>query len=567
MIYKKITQLTDSVISHIAAGQVVERPASVVKELLENSLDAGATKITLRIEEGGKSKIVVQDNGCGINETELTLAVQPHTTSKISNLDDLERISTFGFRGEALSSIARSGTLYIQSKQHDAKSGFLLTVENGKVLDLKPVGMGSGTIVTLENIFQTMPARKKFLRSAQTEFQYILEVVTELALAHPAVSLQLFHNRLLVCDFLPTNFSERVQQILGKKSIELFLPIFSQVSDYVINGYLGTPQAAAEVTQQQILLVNKRPVKFLPLSKTIKKVFGSLLPPSVHPPFILHIELDPKITDVNIHPQKKQIAFSEQELFLDVIHSLIKQKLAEANLLFKYEETRDFVFNDSAMDETTASILREVVEPWNVQNFSSDEPILQVKKLYLVAQTKNGMILVDQHAAHERILYEEYKKAFELEKIKVTKLTSPIEIRLPIIEAQQLRDSLASFEKMGFIFLENKQGVFECTQVPQVLQNRPLGEYILETLSDIKDDLPIPELDYQSHRTIAYLACRTAIKAGAVLDPTERKNILEKLSTTTSKYTCPHGRPVLVHVGLPELAQMFYRIPASRKEK
>lgn len=563
-----VRTLSKSVIAHIAAGQVVERPASVVKELIENSIDAQAKNIIIRIEDGGKTKIVIQDDGIGMSQEDLLLAVQPHTTSKISEVADLHTIRSFGFRGEALASIGNAGRLTLQSRSGREKVGTKIIVESGDVVTDVPAGMSVGTSVTLQNIFSTLPARKKFLKSAQVEFQYIVDVVTQLAVAHPNIGFQLFHNDSLICDYLPTKFEERVRAIFGEKLNELFLPIDIAVSDYKIYGFLGSPQAAASVSQRQILLVNKRPVQSLPISKVIKRTFGSLLPPAIHPPFIINIDLDPHVIDVNIHPQKERVAFSEQELLLEFLRNSVQKILVDANLLFEFNsQSEGYLLRDSGMDEASAEILRESTPAWNVKNYFADEPILQVKKLYLVAQTQDGLILIDQHAAHERILYEEFLAAFTKENKNTVVLEKPTELSLPILEAEILDTHMENFTNFGFDIKKIKSTTYQVIAVPKLLVQRPLAEYFSEVLTDMYAGVPIEGVDYQSHRTIAYLACRTAIKAGEVLTQEERKNLLTKLLATTSKYTCPHGRPVMVHMQMKELAQIFHRIPASRNEK
>lgn len=566
---KIIKPLSSKVIAHIAAGQVVERPASVVKELLENSFDAGAKNIIIRVEDGGKRKIVITDDGCGMNADSVLLAIERYTTSKITVIGDLLTLSSYGFRGEALFSITQAGTVTIQSRSKDDEIGSKLVIKNGVVTSHVPVGMAVGTTVSVENIFATLPARKKFLKTGQTEFQYILDIFTQLALAFYEVGLQLYHNDKLVADYVPAkHFIDRAREVLGNSQLELFLPIEQTISDYKIYGLLGTPQAAAVVSSRQILLVNRRPVSELSISKTIKKIFGTLLPPTVHPPFILYLEVDPQTIDVNTHPRKEKIVFSEQDIVLDIIRTTTQKTLEDADLIFNQSSQKyEYLFNDSGMDSETAKILREHTTGWNTKNFFEEEPILQINKLYLGLQTRNGLLLIDQHAAHERILYEEFLAAFQDKNKKSTVLDAPQLIELPLLEAQIFTDNLDTFRELGFSVQEKGSKFFEITRVPQVLKNRQLTEYILEVIHDLYERVAISQLDGHSHRTIAYLACRTAIKAGEVLTHQERKNLCQKLLQTTSHYTCPHGRPVMVHLSLQELAKIFHRIPASRKEK
>lgn len=565
---KQIIQLPAAVIAQIAAGQVVERPVSIVKELVENSLDADARNITIKVTEGGKEKISISDDGHGMSADDLALAIQAHTTNKIKTTQDLLAINTLGFRGEALYSITQAADLIIQSRTSSQSMGTKIVLRNGIVTAQSPVGMSAGTTILIENIFNALPARKKFLKSTNIEFQLLLESVTQLALAHPKVGFQLFHNNQLVLDILPhTNFTERVTAAFGKSIESLFLPLSLEVSDYKIYGFLGTPQAATTVSQSQFLIVNNRPVVSPKISKVIRRLFKTLLPPGIQPPFILYLELHPESIDVNIHPQKREVRFNEEELLLQVLQTLIRQTLEKANLIFSMTDLESLTLNDSKMDEGTAKILRDATQIWNVKEFFEEEPVMQINNLYLIAQTTEGMLVIDQHAAHERILYEQFLETFTAQKSNKVALIKFIKIALPVLESQLLEDNREVFEKLGFVFTKISSTEFSFSQIPELLHTRKLEQYILEVLRDIKDQVEVAELDLESHRTIAYLACRGAIKAGEVLTPQERKNIVSKLLLTTSKYTCPHGRPVLIHITPIDLAKMFYRIPAFRNEK
>ncbi len=563
-----IKRLPPHVIAQIAAGQVVERPVSIVKELLENALDAQAKNILIRVTDGGKQKITVTDDGIGMDAADLLLAVEPHATSKIQTVEDLRATSSLGFRGEALHSMAQVSRLSIQSRTKKAARGSQLVVESGKIISQAPIGMSVGTSITIEKLFESVPARKKFLRSTKTEFQLILESITQLAVSFPAIGFQLYHNDQLIFDLLPQHTTEkRIAAILGKNFSKYFLPFKLEVSDYKLSGFIGTPQAATTVSQSQFLLVNNRPVVSKKITTVIKRSFKTLLPPAVQPPYILFIKLDPENIDVNTHPQKKEVRFTEEELLLEVVANLVQQTLEKANLLFTFAELDALTLNDSKMDVGTAQILRDATEAWNVKEYFEAEPVLQISNLYLLAQTKQGVILIDQHAAHERILYEQFLQAFQSEQAVTFTLPKKVKVSFPVLESELLEENRDVFEKLGFAFIRSSATSFSFTQVPKILQTRRIEEFLLEVIQDIKNEVTVTELDLQSHKTIAYLACRTAIKAGEVLTQQERKNILRKLLATTSKYTCPHGRPVLIHLSATDLAKMFYRIPSFRNEK
>ncbi len=563
----RIQKLSAEVIAQIAAGQVVDRPVSIVKELVENALDADATSIVVKLEDGGKKNIVLVDNGCGMSEEEIKVAIQPHTTSKIRSVADLQSVHTLGFRGEALFSITQAADVYIQSRQRDQQVGTKVVVENGTVKQIIQAGMSVGTVIQVRNLFRNIPARRKFLKSATQEFQLILTTLTQLALAFPRVGFQLHHNGELVFDVLPhTSCDERVRAIIGESIETLFIPISLTVSEFTITGFIGAPQAATTVSQSQYLIVNQRPVTSPRISKTIKRAFKTLLPPGIQPPFVLYITVDPQTVDVNIHPQKREVRFTEEEILLQVLKTLVIQTLEKANLLFTITDVNGLVVEDSKMDAGTAHILREATQLWNVKEFYDDEPILQIDNLYLIAKTKQGALLIDQHAAHERILYEQFLESFLKQKVTQHTIQQPKTIFLPLLESQLLLENADTFTKLGFEFTQQSNTEFLFTRLPALFGTRKIEEYLLEVLQDIRDQIQVPDVDIQSHRTIAYLACRNAIKAGEVLTQTERRNIVTKLAATTSKYTCPHGRPVAIAVTSTDFAKLFYRIPAFRNE-
>ncbi len=565
---QKIERLSTEVIAHIAAGQVADRPVSIVKELVENALDAGAQTVCIKIEAGGKKGIIVTDDGCGMDAGEIKIAIQPHTTSKIETITDLQTISTLGFRGEALASITQVATVTIQSRLPEEVVGVQITIKNGKLTNEKSVGMATGTSIKVENLFDHIPARKKFLRSERSEFQLIMLAVTQLALAFPKVGLQLIHNGQIVIDVLPQqNYIDRCRAIIGKSIEKLFLPVSLTLQEYTIQGFIGSPQAATTVSQTQYLFVNNRPIFSPKLSKIIKRAFKTLLPKGMHPPCVLYITTDPALIDVNIHPQKREVRFKEEELLLRIIFTLITQTLEQANLLFTLTNQTELVVQDSKMDPGTADILRDTTNIWNVKEFYEDEPILQIDNLYLIAKTKSGALVIDQHAAHERILYEQFLQSFIAQKIIEQKLAKPITISLPILESQLLLQYKETFSSLGFEFTSVSATEFIFHRIPALFGTRSITQYLLEVVQDLKEQVAIPELDTETHRTIAYLACRNAIKAGEVLTQSERKNILTKLAETSSKYTCPHGRPVILTITSTDLAKMFYRIPAFRNEK
>lgn len=565
-----IKKLPQSVITQIAAGQVVERPASVVKELIENSLDAGAKHIIIELESAGKKKIIVTDDGSGMSEEDIQNCFLHHTTSKVFSNDDLLAIATFGFRGEALSSIVSIATVKIESKPESELAGKFIEIVKGTVKKVGSVGMPTGTRITVSGLFSAHPARKKFLKSDATELSYILQTVTVLALAHPAIAFTVIHNKKVVFE-LPLNETilERATQLLSQHVVDNLLPISIQSDHFNATGFLGKPQIAVQSSVRQFVFVNGRSVYSKEISQKLKEVFSTLLEPRSYPTFMLYISVAAELVDVNVDPQKTRVKFLiEKELLQNITESSV-QVLEQANLTYAQRGSNGF-YEEYSMDPGIARVVRSSGDGWNIKDAEllEDTEILQVHNVYLVAQTKRGMLIIDQHAAHERILYQEFLENFKSNRGEVEMLHKPISFELPFAEGEFLKEQIEVFEKLGFKILESLEtseshrGLcgFEVTQIPKVFVTRNIKKLIQELLHDCIENTGFKDLDVGTHRTLAYLACRTAIKAGEKLTQKERKRLIEKLLTTEGKYTCPHGRPVEVELDIKYLDQMFKRV-------
>lgn len=561
----KIKTLSSEIVTKIAAGQVVERPASVIKELLENSLDAGATKISVDLIASGKKKITVFDNGCGMEESDLKKSFLPHTTSKISTTDDLIEIKTFGFRGEALSSMAAVARTRIESRIESNIAGQFVEVVNGDIRDSGTIGMSCGTTITVHNLFSSTPARKKFLKADATEMSHNIKVITDAALASPSIGFKLTHNKKVIID-LSENHSmkERMESLLGSHLTENFLPIEKNSDHFQLTGFVGKPQIGTSSKSRQFLFVNGRSVNNKLFSNIIKEVFSTLLEPRAYPAFILFIKLEPNLIDVNITPQKTEVKFVIEKEIRETLKAGIQEVLEQADLTYKNKVGYQKYYEEYGMDFGTAQVLRSVTNGWSVKDVEIEKgaEVLQVHNLYLVTQTKNGLLIVDQHAAHERILYEEYLDAFKKVKNKkqITKLKKKVRLDLPVKEAIELKHKLPEFKAMGFGIKKVNEKAFEVALVPSIFGSRNIGKLITEVLNDSLEFGATKNIDIATHRTVAYLACRTAIKAGDKLTPKERERLIEKIFETDTKYTCPHGRPVEVELDLNSLGKMFKRI-------
>jgi DNA mismatch repair protein MutL len=562
---KKILPLSPDVIAKIAAGEVIERPIYAVKELVENALDAGADAIAIHIEESGLRRIMVIDNGEGMSKDDLAESFKLHTTSKVSSVEHLSHIETLGFRGEALASIAAISNMMIRTRTKKSVAGMQVEIKNGKVANFVPVGMPKGTNVTVTNLFDSVPARKKFLKSGQTEFRHIVSLITHLALVHPQVHFTLTHNKKTVFD-LPatTDVPERIKLLLGIKVFTNLIP-FSYQDNYVtISGFLAKPQEKTFSTSKQFLFINKRKVFDKLINLSVKDAYGTLIDPKSLPVFILFITLPYEFVDVNVHPRKEFVRFTDTQFLISSVQKAVSETLTKNNLTFYDETGFGFGLSDAKLTESFAGkMIKENQIPWDIRirnELGSFTDILQLHNLYLLTQTRFGIAFIDQHAAHERILYEQFLQAFKNEKKNSPQyhLPRPAVLELSFTEISLLEEYKEVLENLGFIFEPFKENTYLISSVPLLFQDRNPVELVTEMLSDIELGKNLG-VDKVSIKMIAYLACRGAIKAGESLTKKQAKELVEKLEVTNNNATCPHGRPTKIVIDINQLHKMFKR--------
>jgi DNA mismatch repair protein MutL len=567
----RIHALPPSVIAAIAAGEVAERPATIIKELIENALDAQATQISIYLED---EKIIVSDNGSGMDEIDLALSIQRHTTSKIQTAEDLLRVQSFGFRGEALASIGSVSRLTIQSKTAEQTAGQELVVQFGQMVSQKPIAAPNGTTVIIENLFYQTPALLKFLKKPHIELRFITEAVTTAALSHPEVSFVLSKQKKVVLQTAQNQtLPQRLATLFGPEMASHFLPIQINQPSFQLSGLLGAPQLARQTKTHQFLFVNQRPISHSPLTQRIKDAYGSLLAPRSQPTFILQFVLAPASVDINVHPRKETVKFFDEARLLQLIQQSIEEVLLAKNLTYRAQQpnlswqlqeppTAYTPFSRQASD-LTHDLLRQSAEPWKFTESVEQTPIFQLHNTYLVMQTDEGMIMIDQHAAHERILYEQYKQ--ELEKTDSTggsasyQLPHPLLLRFSQADYQTLEAHFSTLTQIGFTTEPFGENTLRVTSVPPSLKDRNLQRLFNEFIDDLIQEKPIKSVDSLAHRTLAYLACRNAIQAGDPLTLEQRQELLEKLNQTPNRYTCPHGRPTTVTWEKKDLEKLFKR--------
>ncbi|HYD35721.1 MAG TPA: DNA mismatch repair endonuclease MutL [Vitreimonas sp.] len=566
----RIKPLPAAVIAAIAAGEVVERPAVIVKELIENALDAGATRIMIELENGGVDKILVNDNGEGMSADDLELAIQRHTTSKIATVQDLEKIMTLGFRGEALASIAGVSQLEIISRPVTNEVGSQLRVEHGRVSPISQVGAPIGTTVIVSDLFGQLPARRKFLKKPQTELRVILETVMALAIQYYQVEIQMSNNRKNVFSApAHQDQAERITALFGTSLSTHLVPVEFNHEYLFVTGWVGKPQLGRKTTDSQYLFVNQRWVTHPKLAKTVKESFGSLLEPKMQPVFIFNVELPPGLVDINLHPRKELVKFWDDEQVLTLIDRSLRSFLSDHSLTYEIGSGADpradltnFRYDFSPVSKKASldnkNDLKNLVTTWQLGDQGTE--VLQVLRTYLITETVQGMIMVDQHAAHERILYNQFLAAYEAEfSYQPQTLLSPQVITLTAAEYALFEEHLATFSKLGFEMEPYGYHTLLISQVPRFFQDRDLTTLIHEVIDELKLGQPVAGVDSVAQRTLAYLACRSAVKAGDVLTPDQRRELLIKLANTEHRFTCPHGRPTTIIMSQQELEKLFKR--------
>ena len=590
----QIKKLDQDLINKIAAGEVVERPASVVKELVENSIDAHADQISIDLEKGGTDLIVIQDNGSGMTKEDAELAIERHATSKISTLEDLFNIQTLGFRGEALASISAVSQFTLETKTKEGIEGTSLKIENGQ-LKIEPCGCTEGTKITIKDLFYNVPARKKFLKTPLTEYNHILETITQFALINPQISFKLTHNKTLILN-LPeaNNWLERIKQVLGLDIAKDLLAI-KQLGTIEITGFIGKPEIARQNRKSQFIFVNNRVVSDYLIAKAVKDGFGSLIPRELNPVFVLSIKLPPQLVDVNVHPRKAEVKFKDtNEIYLTVLKTI--QECLAANLMPARLNTepgqpvKTYTLKPQAGTQTFRPSVSYQQNFKNIQTRPSqisqalefskqilqgefeeekDQPLIgawrligQIHNSYLLIEAPSAVLIIDQHAAAERILYERFKKDFASANIKSQKLLLPLTLELSHREIEILKQSSEFLKNLGFdleIFSGNSIIV---NAVPQELDKLDIKQTILGLINDLEehDFNSAKSIDEKKDLVIKYAACRTAVKFKDKLEVEEQIKLLQDVIAMMDKInTCPHGRPFIMELTLDQLAKNFKR--------
>jgi DNA mismatch repair protein MutL len=581
----KIRVLDPDTVNQIAAGEVVERPASVVKELMENAIDAGATSILLDVatDMAGVAKIRVTDNGEGMTAEEAVLAFHPHATSKIRDIDDLSAIRTLGFRGEALASIAAVAevTMITRSRGGGALAGTRVVVRGGEVVEKSEVGAPEGTTIAVERLFYNTPARRKFLKSRNTELAHIYAVVESLALAHGEVAFRVVHNgRERMATQRSGGALTTIAGLYGAELARSLIPVEGRLPFLRIGGYISRPTESRGSPSQISVSINGRSISSRPIAAAVREGYGTLLPKDRYPVAFIELSIDTNLVDVNVHPTKREVRLSREREITGAVAAAVEEALAGHDLARETPaapvQQQQFVPGGAEptpppVAETGASYtpghreltlsdkqLRRTETEGEENLLPPMEPIGQVAATYIVAEGADGTLyLIDQHAAHERILYDQVAEQRDRE-AGVQELIAPVILSLPPKEAAALRDAIPLLADGGFTVEEFGRDTFAVRAVPAALGVVEDPGEIRETIADLLDDNPRTTPDRRETVT-CIVACRGAVKAGARLTPEQQKRLLEQLARTKTPWTCPHGRPTVMAFDKRRLDLMFRR--------
>ncbi|KOR30491.1 hypothetical protein TI04_05580 [Achromatium sp. WMS2] len=615
----RIQVLPQLLINQIAAGEVVERPASVVKELIENSLDAGATSISVETQQGGIKLIRIQDDGCGISPYDLPLALTPYATSKITSLDDLERVSSLGFRGEALPSIASVAHLEIISKPIDSHQAWRIDTTAGTVPI--PASHNAGTTVIVRDLFYNTPARRKFLRSDRTEFTHIDNLTRRLAIANMGVNFQLTNNHKLSFNSRQAHNlveqEQRLATILGSEFLKQSIYLDQDAVSLKLRGWISQPIHARSQADMQYFYINRRIVRDRVVSHSIRQAYADLVYHGRHPSYVLFLELDPSLVDVNVHPSKYEVRFRQSRMIHDFLSHALIQALsstkvspppvnngnASVNSEHIITDSQDLTLNyftvcpaaNSAVAEErelysqtdpdakptvpvfkSQQVLSSKTSPATVAdthtNYTSTTyqlisnqlpplgiPLAQLHGAYILAQAQDGLILVDIHAAHERVTYERLKQQFAAQQLRIQPLLLPLQIRVTLAEADIAEHNQQLSRELGLEIDRLGPERLLIRSIPTLLQDANIEQLVKDMLADWLVHGSSDRIRQAINATLSTLACHSSVRANQQLTIEEMNALLRAMERTASSDQCSHGRPTWVQLTMTELDRMFLR--------
>ena len=579
----KIQILDEASINKIAAGEVIERPASVVKELVENSIDAGADTIRIEVTKSGKGSIRITDNGCGMSKDDAALSYVKHATSKIRKIEDIETVSTMGFRGEALSSISAIANVEIITKTKDELSGTKVIIQGGNLISIAETGAPDGTTIIVNDLFYNTPVRKKYLKSDAVELTHIIDIVSRIALGHNNISFSLFNNGKELLRSPAAELQDTIVHIYGQEIAREMLPVNLESAIVRITGFVSRPSLTRGSLDYQSFYINDRNINSRAIGFALRDAYGTLMPRGRFPIAVLKIYVDPREVDVNVHPTKNQVRLDHERDICDMVTQAVKNalthkdlipdiKIPTQQLLYETPAAGSFGVKETVSDfrpsvkdterrlrqSERASMEKENIGAAEIGIEMPDVKVLgQVDSLYILAETKNGLMIIDQHAAHERIFFDLIR---ESKRDDSQELIVPINIELDPRERLLIKDTIPYLEEFGFRISEFGHDSFAVTAVPIVLGKLEDPGMVHDIISDILSEGKVKEETGIFERVTKSIACRSAIKAGADCSNSQMESLIKQLFKTQNPYTCPHGRPTMVSFNRQELDKLFKRV-------
>ncbi len=604
----KIQLLDSRLANQIAAGEVVERPASVLKELLENALDAGSESISVDVEQGGVKLVRVRDNGSGIDRDDLPLALSRHATSKIRGLDDLEAIGTLGFRGEALAAISSVSRLTLASNVEGEAEGWQVQVEGRDMAPtVTPAGHPRGTTVTMRDLFFNTPARRRFLRTEKTEFNHLEEVFRRIALSEFNTAFRLTHNQKVIHQ-LPAGLDDtlraaRVAKLCGKGFMEQAIPVDVERDGIRLHGWMGLPTFSRSQADLQYFYVNGRVIRDKVVSHAVRQAYADVLYHGRHPAYVLFLELDPAQVDVNVHPTKHEVRFREQRMVHGFLYSSLHRAIAEvrpgqspaATVVDEGEPVMPAMEPSQASMSLSAPAGRPSYTPSSGSSFSygqgarqadaygalvrpqvAETPVMppasdqetvpplgyavaQLHGIFILAENQHGMVVVDMHAAHERITYERLKQSWSEDKVRSQPLLVPVSLAVSSREADFAEQQPEVFSRLGFVVERAGPETLVVREVPAMLRNSDSEAMVRDVLSDLLAQGSSERIEQKLDELLSTMACHGSVRANRRLTIPEMNALLRDMEATERSGQCNHGRPTWTQMSLKDLDRLFMR--------
>ena len=588
--------LPDNVANQIAAGEVVQRPASVVKELLENSIDAKATEINLIIKNAGKTLIQVVDNGIGMSSNDASICFERHTTSKIKSAKDLFNIRSKGFRGEALASIAAVSHTELITRQSSSDLGKIVRVKGNKIVENKSIVSKIGTSIMVKNLFYNIPARRNFLKSDNVELKHVINEFHRTSIAHPEIKFIFHSNDSELFNLPKSNLRKRIVNIFGVKSNEKLVPVSEETDILKINGFVFKPEYSKKSRGEQFFFVNNRFIKSPYLNHSVNSAFEGLIDVKYNPSYFLFMEVDPKSIDINIHPTKTEIKFDDEHSIYAILRSSIKHSLGQFNIApildFNHDKAMELPYSYKNKKEvkgvgidinenynpfvnskvkSSENVYLDIDLEKNIQieedssvntiEFNDDaifasNSVYQLNNKYLVNKIKSGIVIVNQNRAHQRILYEKFLKFITVDGSKPQKLVNPLKINLSIQEIDILVSYKKQLKSSGFVFKKASGNDLNFEAIPTFLDPNRVGEYIQDLLDNIKDEIPDKNFS-QSDLTAKLMAKSLAIKTGKKLLPEEQEYIINSLFACKEPNVSPFNKKIYHTITFDEIEKKF----------